>query len=48
MFPACCFCQRTYVAQGLLMGYSIRLELTLASIYIYIYICIYVYIHKGC
>ena len=31
MLPACCFCQRTCVAQGLLMGYLMRLELTLVS-----------------
>ena len=34
MFPACCFSQRTCVAQGLLMGYSMRLKLTqVSSIY---------------
>ena len=31
MFPAGCFRQRTYLTQGLLMGYSMRLELTLVS-----------------
>ena len=29
MFPACCFRQRTYAAQGFLMGGTMRLELTL-------------------
>ena len=28
MLSACCFRQRTYMAQDLLMGYSMRLELT--------------------
>ena len=33
MFPACCFRQRTYMAQGLVYGAtSMRLELTLVSI----------------
>ena len=31
MFPACCFCQGTSVAQGLLKGHSMRLELTPVS-----------------
>ena len=31
MFPACCFRLRTCVAQGLLMGCSMRLGLTLVS-----------------
>ena len=43
MFPACCFRQRTYIAQGLVNGVLNENELTLVcNIYIYIYIYIYI------
>ena len=31
MFPACCFRQRTYMTQSLLVGFSMRLELILVA-----------------
>ena len=31
MFPACCFHQRTFMAQELDNGYSMRLKLTLVN-----------------
>ena len=41
MFPACCFHKRTYIAQGLVMGYSMRLELTHVCILNYFQLVMY-------
>ena len=47
MFSAWCFRQRTCLAQGLVNGYSMRLELTHVLVWmVFIYLCFFCVVHS--